>query len=358
MKFMRLAVSLAKKSNPSPNPRVGAVIVKKGRLIGKGYHKKAGMPHAEIEAIRDAERKGFGVKDATLYLTLEPCCHTRKRTPPCTKAIIAKKFSRVVCAMRDPNPLVSGKGIRELRNKGIAVEVGMLEKEAEETNRDYIKAMRKGVPYVAVKMAVSLDGKVAAKTGKSKWISSKRSREFVHKLRSEFDGVMVGVGTVLADNPSLTCRLGKTRKNPAKIIVDSRLRTPLNSKLFSSGRIIFLTTKNYSRKKRDAMEKRGVEFVVSGNKKVSLGQAFRKLPGLGVLSILAEGGGELNGSLFQEKLVDHIYFFAAPKIIGGRDAKTPVAGSGVESPEDAIAVRNMKTKRIGEDLLIEGDPCY
>ncbi len=358
MKFMRLAISLAGKSNPSPNPRVGAVIVKKGRIIGEGYHEKAGMPHAEIEAIKDAVKKGHNVRGSTLYLTLEPCCHINKRTAPCTRAIMEKGFSKVVCAMKDPNPQVNGKGIKILRKSGIAVDVGLLREEAVAINRGYIKSMTSGLPYLAVKMALTLDGKIATNSGESKWISGNDSRELVHKLRREHDAVMVGVGTVLADNSSLTCRPGKQSGNPVKIVVDSRLRTPLNAKLLDSGNVIFLTTKNYNKKKRKILEKSGVRFVVAGGKRVNLGQALKQLPQFGILSILVEGGGELNASIFEERLADYIYFFTAPKIIGGRNAKTPVEGTGIKKLKDAITVNNMKTRKIGADVLIEGDVCH
>jgi diaminohydroxyphosphoribosylaminopyrimidine deaminase/5-amino-6-(5-phosphoribosylamino)uracil reductase len=341
MKFMKLALSLARKSNPSPNPRVGAVVVKNGKIIGKGYHKRAGMPHAEIEAMRNAERRGHDVKGATLYITLEPCCHSNKRTPPCTKAIIGKGISEVICAMKDPNPHVNGKGIKELRRNGIDVSVGMLEKEVREINKGYIKSMEKGLPYVAVKMAMSLDGKIATEGGESKWISCRKSRDIVHKLRKEYDAVMVGVNTVLSDNPSFI-------QNPVRIIVDSGLRTPENAKIFDSGKVIILTTKK--------SKSPGVKFVVTKGKRVDLRQAFKELPKLGVLSILAEGGGELNGSLFDEKLVDRIYFFTAPKIIGGKNAKTPVEGDGIKKLKNAVRIK-LKTRKTGDDFLFEGDVC-
>ncbi len=354
---MKLVFSLAKNSNPFPNPRVGALIVKKRKIIGKGYHKKAGMPHAEIEAIKDAERKGHNIRGATLYLTLEPCCHNNKRTPPCTKAIIRKGLSKVVCAMRDPNPAVRGKGIEELRKNGICTEVGLLREDAVRINRKYIRSMTKGLPYVAVKMAMTLDGKIATETGESKWISGYESRKFVQKLRSEFDAVMVGAETVLTDNPSLTCRL-KKRTSPVKIIVDSRLRTPLNSKLFNSGKAIFLTTEKFNRKKRKTLEKAGVKFVVAGEKKVDLGKALKKVLKLGILSVLVEGGGELNGSLFREGLIDHIYFFMAPKLIGGKNAKTPIEGNGIKKLKDAVSLKDIKIKETGRDFLFEADLVY
>jgi len=339
---MALAIKLAKKSNPSPNPRVGAVIVKGNEILSTGYHKKAGEPHAEIVALR----KLNSAKGSTLYVTLEPCSHYGK-TPPCVDAIIESGVKRVVFAMRDPNPKVNGE--KKLRKAGVEVDYGVLESNAASINRVFLKNM-KGMPFVAVKMAMSLDGKTATKTGDSKWISGEKSREFVQKLRNEYDAVMVGIGTVLKDNPRLTCRL-KKGKNPLKIIVDSKLRVPLKSKVLN-GKVTIATSEGCNKKKRKELEKLGVIIIICGKNKVNLKKLMKIIYGKGITSVLIEGGSELNASAIKEKIVDKFYFFVSPKIIGGKKAKTPVDGGGISKITDSLKLK-MNARKIGEDFLFE-----
>jgi len=342
MKFMSLALKLAKKSNPSPNPRVGAVIVKGGKVLSTGYHLKAGGPHAEIVALNKLKN----AKGSTMYVTLEPCSHYGK-TPPCVDALINAGVKKVVCAMEDPNPRVNG--IEKLRNAGISVEVGLMEEEAKKINEKFIKKMKTGLPFVAVKMAMSLDGKTATRTGNSKWISGRKSREFVQRLRKEYDAVMVGIETVLKDDPRLTCRI-KREKDPLKIIVDSRLRIPLESKVLKNPKkVIVAASERYNKGKKKELEKLGVKIIVCGKEKVGLKRLMGKL---NVNSILIEGGGEINASAVKEKIVDKFYFFVSPIIIGGRKAKTPVEGIGIEKISESLKL-DMKSRKIGGDFLFE-----
>jgi len=299
-KYMRRALELAEKArgNTSPNPMVGAVIVKNNRIVAEGYHKKSGAAHAEINAIKEA---GYKAKSATIYVTLEPCC-TFGKTPPCTSAIIKSGIKKVVIAATDPNPLHICKGIKILRNNKIIVKAGVLKKESRALNEAFEKYITTGMPFVILKMAETLDGKIATRTGESKWISSEKSRRLVHKLRRQVDAVVVGANTA---------RIDKTRINEAKIKI----------------------------------------VVPSG--KVNLKNFLKDLGKKQVISVLCEGGGELAASLLNEGLVDKVMFFIAPKIIGGRDAKTSVEGDGISSMSDAIKLKDMTVRKIGDDLLVE-----
>jgi len=346
--FMKKALELAEGAFTSPNPMVGCVIVKNSRIVGQGYHKRAGKPHAEIEALKKA---GSKAKGATVYVTLEPCCHYGK-TPPCTDAIIKAGVKKVVAAMYDPNPLVSGKGVKALRNAGIKVEVGVLGLEAARLNEAYIKKITSRKPFVVLKSAMSLDGKIATKTGDSKWISSKESRKLVHLLRGRCDAIMVGANTVIVDNPRLTSRI-RGGRDPLRVIVDDSLKSPPSSNVFDEGNVLVATTKKASLKKKKALEKKGVRVRVLGEKKVDLRKLVRILGKDGATSILIEGGGGLNASALEQKIVDKMLFFIAPKIIGGRDAKTPVEGDGVDQVSKSIKVREMNSIKIGSDTLIE-----
>jgi len=348
-KFMRRALELATKGTTSPNPMVGCVLVKKGRILAEGYHKKAGKPHAEIEALKK-------IKDARgcmMYVTLEPCCHYG-RTPPCTKAIIKADIKKVVLAMRDPNPKVDGKGMKELRRAGIEVVDGVLKKDAEKLNESYIKFITKKEPFVILKAAMSLDGKIATKTGDSKWISSEESRKEVHELRSKVDAVLVGVNTVITDNPQLTCRI-KNGKNPIKIIVDSSLRVPLNSKIFDGGNVIIATTKNHNKKNKKILEGKGAKILITDEKngRVDLKKLMRKLGELEITSVLIEGGSEINASALKSGIVDKVRFYIAPKIIGD-DGKTVISGLGTDSIKDSIKIKNLDCRKLNDDLVLEG----
>jgi len=372
-RFMSLALELAKKGRTSPNPKVGCVIVKAGKVIGRGYHKKAGFPHAEIEAIRDSKRETQNLSGATMYITLEPCSHEGegKRTPPCAPMIASSGISRLVVAMKDPNPRVSGRGIIFLRKRGMNVETGILEEQARELNAHYAKWITKGLPYVAIKMAMSADGKIATRSGESEWISCKKSNTLVHKMRSRFDAVMVGAGTVKADDPRLTSRI-KGGRNPIRIIVDSDLCLNPHSRFMRHGaRIIIATSASAKKQKiksRDLrsralnefhssrkFESLGARVLVCGKREVDLKKLMRELGRLGIQSIMMEGGSELNGSAIKSGIVDKIYFFIAPIIIGGREAKGPIGGNGIEKLSQKLKLKNVKMEKIGVDFLLSAE---
>ncbi|MBI4389295.1 MAG: bifunctional diaminohydroxyphosphoribosylaminopyrimidine deaminase/5-amino-6-(5-phosphoribosylamino)uracil reductase RibD [Nitrospinae bacterium] len=355
---MRRAVELAQKGagRTSPNPMVGAVVVKDGKTVGEGYHKKAGRPHAEIEALKKAGRRARG---ASLYLNLEPCCHYG-RTPPCTDAILAAGIARVVVGMRDPNPLVAGKGIGILKKAGVRVETGVLRAECERLNEVFVKYIRSRTPFVILKAAISLDGKIATAAGESRWISGAASRKIVHELRDGVDAVLAGAGTVLKDDPLLTTRLGRKKgKNPVRIVLDSHNRVPLNARVFYNAgtqRVIYVSTGQLPEERETALRRMGVEICSAAEKdgKVDLRQLLRRLGEMGLTSVLIEGGSEVNASALEERIVDKIMLFAAPIVIGGRDAPGAVGGKGIESLRDAPSVKRLTVRRVGKDLLLEG----
>lgn len=330
-RYMRIALGLAKKAegHTSPNPMVGAVIVKNGRVVGRGYHKRCGSAHAEVNAIRDAGRHARG---ATMYVTLEPCDHFG-RTPPCTNAIIDSGVRRVIAAMKDPNPINNGRGLKKLKLNGIETRINVLKDEAQSLNKPYIKFVTKKMPYVTLKLAESLDGKIAARTGDSKWITSEDARRYVHELRSKSDAVMVGANTVISDNPKLLARGGV--RQPLRIVVCGQRKIPVNAKIFSD------------------TKKSSVVLARSRTGRVDIGRLLKQLAGLQIVNILVEGGGELAASLIESKLVDRFLFFIAPKIIGGRDAVTSVEGLGVGRIADAVILKNLKTRRFKNDILLE-----
>lgn len=358
---MALALRLAKKGlgHTSPNPVVGAVIVKNQKIIGGGYHKRAGFDHAEVTAIKNS---GRNAKGATLYVNLEPCNHFG-RTPPCSDMIIRSGIKKVVAAMRDPNPLNNGRGFARLRKAGIKVINGVLEDEAKRLNGAFIKYITKKTPFIIVKAAQSLDGKIATNTGDSKWISCEESRRYVHRLRSQVDAVMVGAETVIRDDPLLTSRVksvaGKKNKQPVKIVVDSELKIPVKSRIFSKdspAKTIIATTKKAPKDKIGRFKKIGAEVLVLKEKSglVDLKQLMKELGKREITSVLVEGGGELIGSLVDEKLADKFLFFIAPKIIGGRGAVTSVQGQGIVKIKDAFRLKDVQLKKIGTDFLISG----
>ncbi|MCX5679556.1 MAG: bifunctional diaminohydroxyphosphoribosylaminopyrimidine deaminase/5-amino-6-(5-phosphoribosylamino)uracil reductase RibD [Candidatus Omnitrophica bacterium] len=331
--YMKTAIRLAKKAEgmTSPNPLVGAVLVKAHRVVGKGYHKRCGLPHAEVNAIRDA---GLKARGADLYVTLEPCDHFG-RTPPCTGAIIKAGIKRVIIGIKDPNPVNNGKGMVRLKRAGIKIVTGVLGKEAALINLPYIKYITTGLPYVTLKMAQSLDGKIATSTGNSKWITSEEARAYVQRLRGKVDAVMVGANTVLKDDPSLLCKIPGS-KQPMRVIAGGRASIPSSAKIFRSA------------------EKSKVIVAVGPDGKVDLKDLLRNLGKMGLINILVEGGGELAASLVKGGLVDRYLFFVAPKIIGGRSAATSVEGEGVKLVKDAIGIKDMRAVMVGRDVLIEG----
>ncbi len=358
-RYMREALALAAEARgrTSPNPMVGSVVVKDGPIIGRGYHARAGLRHGEVVALEDA---GAQAQGATLYVTLEPCCHYGKRTPPCTKAIIAAGVRRVVAAMRDPNPLVSGKGLEELRHAGIEVTVGVLEEEAARLNEAYLTYVTTKRPFVLLKVAASLDGKIATVTGESRWISNERSRLLVHQLRDQMDAVMVGINTVLRDDPSLTTRLpGGAGKDPLRIVVDSCLRIPLDAKLLTSSSTacaIIATTANAPREKRAQLETRGAKVLVveGAGPRVPLGPLMDLLGSLQITSLLLEGGGELHDAALRAGIVDKVLFFLAPKLIGGRVAPTAIGGEGCARLAEAVTLERVRVQMLDGDLCVEG----
>ncbi|SHK50386.1 diaminohydroxyphosphoribosylaminopyrimidine deaminase / 5-amino-6-(5-phosphoribosylamino)uracil reductase [Paramaledivibacter caminithermalis DSM 15212] len=356
--FMKRALSLAEKGAGfvNPNPMVGSVIVKNSNIIGEGYHKFFGGNHAEIEALNSLTDTPEG---STMYVTLEPCSHHGK-TPPCVNAIIKSGIKKVVVAMLDPNPLVSGSGIKILKENGIKVVTGILEEEAKKLNEIFIKYITTKLPFCLMKSAMSLDGKIATKFSDSKWITCNESREYVHKLRHKYSSIMVGVNTVLVDNPLLTVRIPEFKGlNPIRIIVDSRCRIPLDSnvvKKISHAKTLIATTKKADTKKIKTLEDKGIEVLIlpSKDKRVDLNALVERLGQMGIDSVLLEGGGTLNYSAIEAGIVDKVNCFIAPKIIGGTLAKSPVEGKGVSLVKNAFLVNNMVTYKFGNDIMIEG----
>jgi len=354
---MKTALELAARARgrTSPNPMVGACVVKDGQIVGCGFHRRAGAPHAEVHALQDA---GEQAKGATLYVNLEPCCH-HGRTGPCTEAVIKAGIARVVVAMADPNPLVAGKGIRTLQEAGIDVTMGVLEEEARELNEVFIKYITTGLPFVVAKAAVSLDGKIATRTGRSKWITGEAARAYGHRLRDWYDAIMVGIGTVLADDPSLTTRLpGGGGRDPVRVIVDSKARTPLKARVLtqSSGApTLIATTAVASPDRVELLRQAGAKVLVAGaGPRVDLAALLKILVQEGITSVLIEGGAAIHGSALAERIVDKAVWFIAPKIIGGREAPGAVGGEGVNDPAEAAELEQLKISRLGPDLCVEG----
>lgn len=356
LKMMRLALALARRGEgkTSPNPAVGCVIVRNGAIVGRGWHKKAGTPHAEVHALDQAGELAAG---ADVYVTLEPCAHFGK-TPPCARALIAAGVARVYVAMVDPNPLVAGAGIEMLRQAGVEVEIGLLEEPCRALNRPFVKWIRTGLPYVILKSALTMDGKSATASGDSRWVTSDPARREVHRLRGKMDAIMVGVGTVLKDDPLLTCRL-PGGKDPLRVVVDSTLRIPLHAALFSvqSPARTMVATCSGDAARIEAVSSRGAEVLScreSGGR-VDLADLLSRLGALGVQSILLEGGSHLAGEALRAGLIDRCMIFLAPKLVGGAGMGL-FAGEGVAMMGDAIRLEGMTVKRVGVDLLVEGTP--
>ncbi len=351
--FMNLAMNMALKArgNTSPNPLVGAVVVKNKRIVSLGFHKQAGLAHAEIEAFNNCRSS---LKGSTLYVTLEPCC-AFGRTPPCTDAIINSGIKKVIIGMVDPNPNNNGKGIRILRQNKIKVEIGFLEDELKRINESYIKYIAKKLPFVTVKVGQSLDGKIATKGYQSKWITSDASRNYAHKLRHDFDAIMIGINTLIHDNPRLGAPLKK--RKTFKVIIDPQLKIPLGSNVLKhhADRVIVVTSFKADRNKEKKLECLGAMVLrLNGQKnRLDLKALLKKLGEMEITNILVEGGGILIGSLFDQRLVDKILFFIAPKIIGGRLAISSVMGEGASSLKQAVELKDVNVKKIGRDYLFE-----
>lgn len=354
--FMARALQLAElgRGKTSPNPMVGAVIVRNGRIVGEGYHQKAGTPHAEVNALRDAGEEAHG---AVMYVTLEPCCHYG-RTPPCTKAIIKAGIKEVVVGTTDPNPLVSGKGIKVLKDAGIRVVVGVLEKEARLQNESFIKYINTKCPFVTLKAAISLDGKVATRTGDSKWITGEEARVLVHRMRAINDAIMVGIGTVLADDPLLTVRLEGEYKQPLRVIVDSSLSIPERSRIVKTAldvpTVVAAVQGRYSETKRTQLERMGLEIwdLPAINGKVDLWALMKELGKREITSLFLEGGSTLNASALEAGIIDKFVFFQAPLIIGGQDSPGVFGGVGREQLSDCLHLNRTSVEEIGDDLMI------
>ncbi|MDD4939353.1 MAG: bifunctional diaminohydroxyphosphoribosylaminopyrimidine deaminase/5-amino-6-(5-phosphoribosylamino)uracil reductase RibD [Candidatus Omnitrophica bacterium] len=353
--FMGLALRLALKGKgkTSPNPMVGALVVKNGRIIGRGFHEKAGLAHAEVAAIDSA---GVKAKGATLYVTLEPCTHFG-RTPPCVDKIVKSGIKEVIVGMIDPNPRNNGKGIKALRKHKIKVEVGFMENQLRKLNEAFIKFITRRIPFVTIKVGQSLDGKIATRTGDSKWITSDKSRGIAHRFRSRYDAVMVGVNTVLRDNPKLDAWF--SIRQPTKIVVDSQLSVPQAANLFfREAQVIFVTlpvkSGQETENRKILSQKARILEVKEKAGQINLADMMKKLAQMGITNILVEGGGTLIGGLFDEGLVDKVLFFISPKIIGGKDAIGSVMGRGIARIEKAVKLKRVQFRRIGEDMLVEG----
>jgi diaminohydroxyphosphoribosylaminopyrimidine deaminase/5-amino-6-(5-phosphoribosylamino)uracil reductase len=355
--FMRLALSLALKGRGyvEPNPLVGCVIVKGNKILGRGHHAKFGGPHAEINALKAVASP----EDATMYVTLEPCCHWGK-TPPCTDAIVKARIGEVVAACLDPNPKVNGKGLESLKKAGIKVRVGLLESEAKKTNAPYFKVTTTGIPYVIAKWAMTLDGKIATVTGDSKWISDEKARRYWHRFRATAAAVIVGVNTILRDDPLLTVRYAGTRRKLARIVLDAMARTPLTASVVrTASRVptIIVVGGKAPLARRKALESAGCEVLRIGTKRgrfINLKSLLQVLGKRSFTTILIEGGGEVIASAFEDGVVDRVLCFVSPKIVGGRLAKSPVEGIGIRAVRDAVRLEEVKLKRFYDTFLIDG----
>lgn len=355
-KYMRFAMQLAGNAigRTSPNPLVGAVIVKDNRVVGCGWHRKAGTPHAEVHALNQAGELAQG---ADVYVTLEPCAHYGK-TPPCAKALVEAKVKNVYGGLLDVNPKVAGKGFKILEDAGIHVEYGFLQDELRKQNEVFFKWIEHKKPFVVLKAAMTLDGKIATATGQSKWITNETSRAYGYKLRDIYDGIMVGINTVIEDNPMLTARVDGG-KNPIRIVIDSSLKIDINANVVQdkSAKTIIATTDKADKDKILKLQAQDVDVIVvdkDENDKVDIEKLLDILGQKNICSILVEGGATLSGSFVAKKLVDKVYFFIAPKIIGGKEAKTPVAGTGILNLQEALALKDIQIEKLEEDILIIG----
>ncbi|GAB6073261.1 bifunctional diaminohydroxyphosphoribosylaminopyrimidine deaminase/5-amino-6-(5-phosphoribosylamino)uracil reductase RibD [Venenivibrio stagnispumantis] len=357
IKYMKRALQLAKKGKgyTHPNPAVGAVIVKDGKIIGEGYHKKAGMPHAEREAIKDAKEKGYDIKGSTMYVTLEPCCHYG-RTPPCTNAIIEEGIKKVVVATLDPNPLVAGQGIEILKKAGIETKIGILQEEAKKLNEDFFVYITEKRPFIHLKIAQTIDGKIATKIGSSKWITSEKSRKFAHKLRLEASAVMVGVNTALKDNPSLTIRYIKSKKQPKRILIDRYIKTPIDFNIFNQeAQTILFCSKNADKSKIEKLREKNIKIYQLEEKeeRLDLKEILKILAEEEqVIHLLVEGGKDLITQFIKNQLYDKISVFIAPKIVG-EDGISSIGKLDILDIKDAKLLNINLIKKIDTDIYLE-----
>ncbi len=367
-KYMRYAIELAKRGMgfTAPNPMVGAVIVSGGAVVGEGWHHRCGELHAEREAFADMAARAAGdAAGATMYVTLEPCCH-QGRTPPCTDAIIEHGVARVVIGSPDPNPLVAGGGVRRLRDAGIEVTEYVLQDECEALNPEFFHYVTTGLPYIVMKFAETLDGKIASHTGASRWITGPKARQHVHEQRARYAAILVGIGTVLADDPMLNCRLPGAHQ-PLRIILDSKLRIPLGSQIVQSTKE-YPTLAVFAKKddeKEKALQDAGVELLfmpelktggsLNPEPKVDIAALFHELGKRGISSVLVEGGGDIHEAVLRTGLVNHVMAYIAPLLMGGRDAKSPVEGLGADSPDSGTHLKNRRVTILDEDILLEFD---
>ena len=361
---MTRALRLAAKGlgTASPNPMVGAIVVNRGRIVGQGFHLRPGLPHAEILALRRAGKRARG---ASLYVTLEPCCHLTKRTPPCVPAVIQSGVRRVVIATRDSNPMVKGKGTLALQRAGLSVSTGVARREAEELNRAYNHWMKRKRPFVILKAGMTLDGQIATASGEAQWITSSQSRREVHQLRSHVDAILVGIGTVLSDDPSMTARVDSQFKKlatrqPLRIVVDSQLRVPLNAQILSrqdAAKTLIATTSSATAARRRALQKLGIEVLVLPRRRgrVSLPALMHELGKRGVTSLLVEGGGEINAAMLQARLVQQVRLYIAPALLGGGNAKGVIGGKSPAHLAQALRLRDVRTRSVGRDVVVEGN---
>ena len=355
--FMKEALRLAARGRgqTSPNPMVGAVVVARDGVVGKGYHERVGSPHAEVNALRDAGKKAAG---ATLYVTLEPCNHYG-RTPPCTLSVVNSGITRVVVGMADPNPHVEGGGTNTLRQQGITVDTGVLERECRLLNQAFIKHSTSGIPLVTLKVAATLDGRIAARTGDSRWISNERSRRFVHRLRSRSDGILVGIETVLADDPQLTARLPQPCRQPVRLVLDGGLRLSATSHLARTAREVpvwVACSKAAPRQKEEELTRAGMEVLrlpVTENR-IDLSSLLCECGKRGLTSLLVEGGGRVLGDFLESLLADEFYFFYAPKILVDPQAVPMLQGRPRQSVSEALPVYDLRVRRLGSDVMLSG----
>lgn len=351
---MQRAIELAKRGEgyTNPNPMVGAVIVKDGKIIGEGWHKAYGGLHAEREALKACTENAAG---STIYVTLEPCCHHGKQ-PPCTDALIENGIARVIIGSRDPNPLVHGKGVSILREHGIEVTEDFMREECDSLNEIFFHYIENKQPLVALKYAMTADGKIASVSGKSKWITGETARAHVHALRNLYSGIMVGIGTVLADDPMLNCRI-EGGKDPTRIIADGRLSIPMECNIVKTAKeiptIVFCAEENSE--KQAALEDAGIKVFAASDETghVDMAQVFKKVGELGIDSVLVEGGGTVNDAILRAGLANKVYAYIAPKLLGGRTALSPVAGQGFDSPNECVMLSEPKIKQFGGDILLE-----
>lgn len=356
-RFMKRAIALARRGRTSPNPMVGAVVVNGGRIVGEGYHPKAGEPHAEVFAIASAENRAAG---ADLYVNLEPCCH-QGRTPPCTRAIIEAGIRTVVFGMLDPDTRVAGKGLEELRRAGIRVEGPLCEAEARELNEAYIKHRTTGLPLVTLKLAMSLDGRIATRTGDSKWITGEKSRALVHRLRSRVDAILVGAATARKDDPRLTARLGSRTYFPTRVVVTRTGSLPAKLRLFHEPGQVIVACSRYgdaaSLRKLAAVGAR-ILTLEEQNGGLSVLELLENLGKSGCLSVLIEGGGGLAGAALDERVVDKVFFFYGPRVIGGSGAVNSIAGEGPDTIDSSVKLTGVKIRKLQDDFLVSGRVVY